>query len=126
MKQAIKTNRILLVEDNEALSMLTLMFLEQQNIETVHAKNGNEALLKLKEQNFNVIITDLVMPQKDGLAFITELRNLGDTTPIIVTSGVTDQLIHDKLYALGIEKIYTKPLLPEIYLELINHVKQYL
>ena len=126
MKQAIKTNRILLVEDNEALTMLTLMFLEQQHIETVHAKNGYEALLKIKEQNFNVIITDLVMPQKDGLAFITELRNLGDTTPIIITSGVTDKLIHDKLYALGIEKFYTKPLLPEIYLELINHVKQYL
>jgi DNA-binding response OmpR family regulator len=126
MNQPIKKNHILLVEDDEALSMLTLMFLEQQDIETVHAKNGDEALFEIAKQNYNVIITDLVMPQKDGLAFITELRKLGNTTPVIVTSGITDDLIHDQLYELGIEKIYTKPLLPEVYRELIEHVKQFL
>ena len=126
MNQPIKKKRILLVEDDEAISMLTLMFLAQQNIDTVHAKDGDEALLQLQNENFAVIITDLVMPQKDGLAFITELRKLGNTTPVIVTSGITDKHIHDKLYAVGVDKIYAKPLLPEVYLELIKHIKQYL
>jgi CheY-like chemotaxis protein len=66
------------------------------------------------------------MPQKDGLEFITELRKLGNTTPVIVTSGITDDLIHDQLHELGIEKIYTKPLFFEVYHELVEHVKQFL
>jgi CheY-like chemotaxis protein len=126
MNQPIDNKRILVVEDDKTLSMLTLTFLEKLNIETVHALDGTEALLQLQKQSFCVIITDLNMPQKDGIALITELKELGSKTPIIVTTGISNKNIHEQLYAMGVDKVYTKPLMPGIYLELIKHIKQYL
>ncbi|UZE94846.1 response regulator [Alkalimarinus alittae] len=126
MNQPINKKRVLLVEDDKMLSMMTIAFLEQQNIDTVHARDGQIALLALQEESFNVIISDLNMPQTDGLSFITELKKLGHTTPIFVTTGVTNKRIHEELYELGVEKVYVKPLLPQTYSELIERIKQYL
>lgn len=126
MNQPTCKNRVLLVEDDKMLSMLTIAFLEQQNIETVHARDGQIALSALQEESFSVIISDLNMPQTDGLTFITELKNLGYKAPVFVTTGVTDKRVHEELYALGVEKVYVKPLLPPTYSELIERIKQYL
>ena len=126
MNQPINKNRVLLVEDDKMLSMLTIAFLEKQNIDTVHARDGQIALLALQEECFNVIISDLNMPQTDGLTFITELKKSGYKAPIFVTTGVTDKRIHEELYELGVEKVYVKPLLPQTYSELIDRIKQYL
>lgn len=125
MNQPINQNRILLVEDNKMLSTLTLMFLEKQNIDVVHVRDGNEALLQIQKDNFKVIITDLNMPQTDGLALITELRKLGYKTPVFVTTGVTDKRIHEQLYDIGVEKVYVKPLMPQTYNDLIDRLKQH-
>lgn len=126
MNQLKNNNRVLLVEDDKMLSMLTIAFLEKQNIDSVHARDGQIALLALQEENFKVIISDLNMPQTDGLTFITEIKKLGYKTPVFVTTGVTDKRIHEELYALGVEKVYVKPLLPQTYSELIERIKQYL
>lgn len=126
MNQPKNKNRVLLVEDDKMLSMLTIAFLENQNIDIVHARDGQVALTALKDESFNVIISDLNMPQTDGLTFIKELKTLGYKTPIFVTTGVTDKRIHEELYDLGVLKVYVKPLLPQTYSELIERIKQYL
>lgn len=126
MNQPINKKRVLLVEDDKMLSILTTAFLEQQNIDTVHARDGQVALSAVQEETFSVIISDLNMPQTDGLTFITELKKSGCKTPIFVTTGVTDKRVHEELYQLGVEKVYVKPLLPPTYSEMIDRIKQYL
>ena len=125
MNQSIDEHHILLVEDDKMLSRYTLKYLEKQSIDVVHAPDGERALALLETQGFRVIVTDLNMPKTDGLAFVTELRQRGSKTPVIVTTGVADKKVHEQLYALGVDKIYVKPLLPDTYLELIEHIKRY-
>ncbi len=126
MTEVTNQSRILLIEDDKALSKLTIMLLNRENIEVIHAQDGEEALLLLNDQEFNLIITDLNMPQIDGLTLITELRKKQSEIPIIVTTGVTNESIHKQLHGLGVAKIYVKPLMSNIYGELIEDIKRYL
>lgn len=119
-------SRILLIEDDKTLSKLTIMLLKNENIETLHAQDGKQALELLEKHSFKLIITDLNMPQTDGMTLITQLRKQGLKTPIIVTTGVTNIKIHEQLHELGIEKIYVKPLMAHTYYELIEDIKRYL
>ncbi len=59
------------------------------DIKVIEAKDGVEATTKINYQRFDLIITDLAMPKKEGEAFIHSVRsnNLNDATPIIVVSG---------------------------------------
>ncbi len=126
MTEVTNQSRILLIEDDKALSKLTIMLLNREHIEVIHAQDGEEALLLLNDQEFNLIITDLNMPQIDGLTLITELREKQSEIPIIVTTGVTNESIHKQLHGLGVAKIYVKPLMSNIYGELIEDIKRYL
>ncbi len=126
MTEVTNQSRILLIEDDKALSKLTIMLLNREHIEVIHAQDGEEALLLLNDQEFNLIITDLNMPQIDGLTLITELREKQSEIPIIVTTGVTNESIHKQLHGLGVVKIYVKPLMSNIYGELIKDIKRYL
>jgi PAS domain S-box-containing protein len=70
--------RILLVDD-DAESLIPLrMFLERENAEVVPVHSAQEALAKLTEQDFNVLISDIGMPAMDGYEFISAVRRLSD------------------------------------------------
>src|SRR5689334_20536114 len=51
------------------------------------ALNGKEALTVLAAQSFDLVITDLVMPEQDGLELITAIRRRGTTPPVLAVSG---------------------------------------
>lgn len=59
-------NRILVVEDEKSLLDAIRMNLEMEDYEVVIATNGLEALKVFKEQRFNLIILDVMMPEMDG------------------------------------------------------------
>ncbi len=48
---------------------------------------GKEALAKLKERSFDLIVSDIWMPEMDGIALLKELRGSGNSVPVIVISG---------------------------------------
>lgn len=116
--------KILYVENDELLASLTLAYFASQEIDAVHVKDGEQAFYRLQNEHFKLIVTDLNMPKIDGLEFIGRVREQGITTPIIITTGVMDQQVHEKLHALGVLKIYSKPLLPSVYKEFAELVKQ--
>ncbi len=115
--------RILYVEDDSLLASLTLAYFASQQIEAVHVKDGEQAFSRLENEHFKLIVTDLNMPNIDGLEFIRRLRAQGIKTPIIITTGVTDPQVYEQLHALGVTKIYSKPLLPAVYKEFAELVK---
>lgn len=79
--------RILLVDDDEAFRTMLHKMLERAGYEVEDAPNGKAALALFRQHPSNLIITDLVMPDKEGLETILELRNLYPNANIIAISG---------------------------------------
>jgi len=79
-------NRILVIEDDFQLRKLVSIVLEKEGYEVVSAANGKVGLKLSMEEPFDLIITDLVMPDKEGLETIMEIRKKS-VVKIIAMSG---------------------------------------
>ena len=79
--------RILLVDDNADILKTYGDVLRRAGHEVVTAANGNEALRLAEQSAFDLVITDLVMPDKEGIETIMALRNRTPTLKIIAMSG---------------------------------------
>jgi DNA-binding response OmpR family regulator len=78
---------ILLVEDDEQLRELLKMLLTSAGYEVSEASDGTPVFAMHQQQRFDLVITDLVMPDFDGLAVIMELRRIDQDVRIIAMSG---------------------------------------
>lgn len=79
--------RILLVDDNELLVTSMSRFLKAGGHEVFSARNGFEANEKMLHETFDVIVTDIVMPDRDGMEMLSELRRNRATARVIAISG---------------------------------------
>lgn len=78
---------ILVIDDNEEIRDLVEMYLNEENHHVILAKDGQEGLSIFRERKFDLVITDIVMPNKCGIDFIVALDEVADKTPIIAMSG---------------------------------------
>ena len=79
--------RILIVEDEDALCLLYKEELAQEGYEVTTAGNAEEALAALKREPFDLIVTDIRMPGRDGVELITEIMGLRKDIPIIINTA---------------------------------------
>lgn len=123
---------ILLVEDDKDIIDFTGSFLKSKELEIVKAKNGNLAKTLLKNITPDLIVTDLMMDELDGLSFIKEIKtNKGlNHIPIIVLSAKSAGQTRIEVLNAGAQAFLSKPFLPdELYsvisnqLELIARIK---
>lgn len=77
----------LIVDDNAFILESLQTMLKPEGYECVKARNGNEALDALAKQRFDAVITDINMPEKDGVQLMQEMRDLGLNMTIIAISG---------------------------------------
>ena len=118
--------KILIVDDEpNGLYMLEVM-LKESGYEVASAANGVEALEKLNAEDFDLIITDLIMPEKEGLEAIMELRRDFPDVKIIAMSGggqldPVEYLSIAKSF--GVQYTFTKPIERK---ELLNAVRELL
>lgn len=129
-KQAVVQNqdlngmKVLLVEDNALNMEIALFILEELHAKVVQAKDGKEALEKCKEQNFDVILMDIMMPNMDGYQATKEIRKWNSTVPIVaVTANAFVEDIHKCLTA-GMNDHLSKPLETQKVLETLLRYKK--
>ena len=117
--------KILLVDDHEPMRLYLKEVLKNYTI--TQAENGKDALDILKENNdFDLIITDYMMPVMDGEEFVKQLKQQQYKTPIIVLTARTDN--HGKLsmLRLGIDGYLHKPFMEEeLLINVRNSLKLY-
>jgi len=118
--------RILVVDDDKEVRGMLRQMLERAGYEVVDAPDGNVALKLYREQPTDLVITDLIMPDKEGIETIMELRRDFPDVKIIAISGggrvgPRDYLRMAKM--LGAQRIFTKPL---DRLELLNAIEELL
>lgn len=88
--------RLLLIEDDPEAATLLCRSLRESGHEVQHAAEGCEGLARATEGGYDVIITDRMLPQLDGLAIVQSLRQQGNRTPILVLSalGTVEDRVH--------------------------------
>ena len=78
---------ILLVEDDESVRGVLRRMLERAGYTVVPTSNGKAALRTLEEGRFDLVITDIVMPEMDGIEFVRALRRMSVRPKVIAISG---------------------------------------
>ena len=79
--------QVLLVDDDDTLRATLARIVEKEGHSVVTAGNGVAALRKLNEARFDLIVTDIVMPDMEGLEFLRRLRGLPVRPKVIAMSG---------------------------------------
>ena len=108
--------RILLVDDDEELRSVLSKLLRMRGYEVITARDGNDAAAVFRSNCPDLVITDIMMPEKDGLEFIQEIRRLRAGVPIICISGGGNWQLKNQLDVarlLGASLTLEKPILAE-------------
>lgn len=103
--------QVLLVEDQTLLGevIVGLLELEEMNVEAV--ENGRLAVEKLKVNRYDLVITDLMMPEMDGVQLLEWIRlEAKSTVPVIVLSANADLRFTHRMQDLGVLSVLQKPL----------------
>ncbi len=111
--------KILVVDDEEKIRAIIRKYGEFEGYEITEAKDGMEAVMLCREQDFNVIILDVMMPELDGFSTCREIKKDKDI-PVIMLSARGEE--YDKIHGfeLGIDDYVVKPFSPK---ELMMRVK---
>lgn len=112
-------NKILIVDDEDAIREGLKEYAEFMGYEVVEAKDGMEAVNICKEQDFDVIVMDVMMPKLDGFTACKEIKKTKDI-PVLMLSARSEE--YDKLFGfeLGIDDYVTKPFSPKEVIARIN------
>jgi len=81
------SKKILIVDDNPNMSVLLSDILEIFEYQGTQAEDGEEALNKLKGENYAMVFTDLRMPKMDGIDLLKAIKNQHPDLPVVVITG---------------------------------------
>ncbi len=115
--------KILVIEDNPMVIKSLQFKLTKDGHEVLIAKDGREAMKFLKEANFDLILTDLMLPFVTGKELISYIKKNSPKIPIIVLSTSTQENIIMDAFNMGVDDFITKPFSPN---ELSLRVKRFL
>ncbi len=103
--------KILLVEDSSSMRSYLANIIEGEDVEIVEAGNGFEALKTLPHHKFDAILTDINMPDINGLELVSFLKNhpVYKAIPIMVISTESTAEDRERATALGAEEYLSKP-----------------
>ena len=117
-------SKVLLVDDEAEILDLLEGMLEPLGLDFTKARSGMEALGHLAVTKFDVIITDLTMPEMDGIQLIgyVKANEKNATTPILVVSGDLNEGRLEKIRELGVAKSIAKPVDMDKLLNMIEMI----
>ena len=117
---------VLYVEDQSEARVNIENILKKFFKEVVIAENGEEGLKKFKEQQIDMVITDIRMPKMDGLEMITEIKKIDIDMPIIITTAFSEIEYFMKSIELGIDKYIIKPIDKNVTLNALYSVAKHI
>ncbi|OZV12177.1 DNA-binding response regulator [Tissierella sp. P1] len=111
--------RILVVDDEEKIRQVIREYGEFEGHEVLEAKDGMEAVNICKEENFDVIVMDIMMPKLDGFSAYKEIKKIKDI-PVLMLSARGEE--YDKLFGfeIGIDDYVVKPFSPKEVMARLN------
>lgn len=117
--------RILIVEDDDDISMVEQSYLEASGFETVIATDGDTVLSLIREEVFDLILLDIMLPGKNGYVLCKEIRD-ELRIPILMVTARTESVDKIRGLGLGADDYITKPFDPaELVARVHANIRQY-
>jgi two-component system, chemotaxis family, chemotaxis protein CheY len=118
------SNKVLVVDDSESMRLLVTMILESAGHEVARAVDGTDALKLLDGRDFDLILTDLNMPNMDGISLISHVRTMEryKGVPIIMLTTESLTSIKEQARMAGATGWIVKPFVADRLLAVINKV----
>lgn len=117
--------KILIIDDEEGVRKLLREILVEEGHEVVMAENGREGMAHFESQSFDLVITDLIMPEQEGVETIQKVLSHKPQTKIIAMSGggVGDKETYLSVAKkLGAREIFPKPLDFPAFVDSVNRL----
>jgi len=113
--------KILIVDDEQMIREVLKEYVEFEGYEAVEAADGLEAVQLCKDNDFDIVLMDVMMPKMDGFVAVKEIRKFKDAAIIMLSARGEE---YDKLHAfeLGVDDYVTKPFSPKEVIARINAV----
>jgi len=105
----MKQERILVVDDEAIVRETIKNDLMEAGYDVVEARNGMEGVRQFKNGAIDLVISDLVMGEMDGLEVLKEVKKISPDTPVIIITGYPSQKIAKEALVLGASDIINKP-----------------
>ncbi|PQJ80933.1 two-component system sensor histidine kinase/response regulator [Polaribacter porphyrae] len=112
--------KLLIVEDNLINVMVGKQILEKVNFKVDVANDGLQAVHKIKENNYDIVLMDIQMPVMDGYTATKEIRKFNTNIPILALSASVFMEVKDKINECGMNGFIFKPFEPQDLLNQIN------
>ncbi len=118
--------KILLIEDNLLNQKVVMFYLQKLNYSITATTNGNEAIKIIKDNNFDLILMDIMLPERNGYEITKEIRQIEEETkvdkpvPIIALTANTYDNDRDKCLAAGMNEYLEKPFTSQQLIEMIQ------
>ena len=125
MKQTDSMQRTILSVDDEPMNnkLITHIMKDEPMYKIVSAGSGAEALERLKEEKFDLIFLDVMMPEMDGLETLRRIREHYQT-PVVLMTGDKTLDVSSGFSALGCDDYITKPFLPLLIREVVHNMTE--
>jgi CheY-like chemotaxis protein len=115
------TSHIMMVDDEKLILNAMRRGLEMVGLRISSFTRGMDALKAFRQapDQYDLVITDLRMPEMDGCSFAREILEIRPNLPVILSSGSNEQIVADEPLPVGIKSFMTKPVrLPELRREI--------
>ena len=125
--EKIKGSKILLAEDNLLNQEIAQELLTDEGFKVTIANNGKEAVNLVNDENFDVVLMDMQMPEMDGLEATMKIRETfaSDTLPILAMTANAGEEDRERCLKAGMDAHITKPIDPEVLMsELCKWIAQ--
>ena len=101
--------KILVVEDDKALNDLVCSYISDNGYEAKACFNGKEALTAVENTPFDLIVSDVMMPEMDGFMFAQKVREFDKQIPILFMTALDDKPSKQRGFEIGIDDYVVKP-----------------
>ena len=106
-------NKILIVDDSKDIRDILSKVLSLMGFEAAVASNGNEALNLFLTNSFDLVLTDLEMPDLDGWTLALHIKDKSPNTPVVMITGLEKKAVMERLKGSCIDSILFKPFMLE-------------
>lgn len=111
--------QILVVEDDRELNRSVCSFLNQSGYEATGCLNANDAYDAMYDKMFDLIVSDIMMPEVDGFEFVKTVRTLNENIPILFMTARDDFASKQRGFRVGVDDYMIKPIdLDELFLRI--------
>lgn len=116
----MNARRIIFIDDDPNMRRMVALYLGEEDFQLETEGSPRKGLLKIKEQSYDLVISDIQMPDMDGFTMIRRIREFNSSVPILVISAFGEKDVMSKARAAGATEIIEKPFDREKLIGLIN------